>query len=141
MAEHADQHVVLADNLEALPTKASQGAERRRYWKEHIKRWQASGMTQKDYCQRNGLKWSTFHYWRKRAQEPSVPVSLVHPHWPVMCDKRHVFLCVVCLGSWDPGALDGNEFSEVGSVFRQWPAPVLCEILASGALPFSSTQE
>jgi hypothetical protein len=53
------------------------GAARRRYWKEHIERWRSSGMRQKDYCLGNGLKWSTFHYWRKRLQEPPVPVSLI----------------------------------------------------------------
>jgi len=34
-------------------------------------------MTQKDYCRKNGLKWSTFYYWRKRLKELSAPVSLI----------------------------------------------------------------
>jgi hypothetical protein len=77
MAEYGDQHGVLADKAEAIATKAPQGAERRRYWEAHIERWQHGGMTQKDYCRDNGLKWSTFHYWRKRIEELSAPMQLI----------------------------------------------------------------
>jgi len=77
MPEYSDRHGVLADKAEAIAPTAPQGAEKRRYWQDHIERWRSSGMTQKDYCQKNGLKWSTFHYWRRRLQELSAPVSLV----------------------------------------------------------------
>ena len=76
MTENEGQGVGSAREAETL-VGPQQGAARRRYWREHIERWQASGMTQKDYCERNDLKWSTFHYWRKRVQEPPVPVSLI----------------------------------------------------------------
>ena len=77
MAEYGDQHGVLADKAEAIATTVPQGAEKRRYWEAHIERWQHSGMTQKDYCRDNGLKWSTFHYWRKRIEELSAPMQLI----------------------------------------------------------------
>jgi hypothetical protein len=51
--------------------------ERRRHWQDHIDQWQSSGLTQKEYCRRNGFNWSTFHYWRKRLQEKTNAVTLV----------------------------------------------------------------
>ena len=77
MTEHAGQEVVLADQVKTVTRPSRQGSEKRRYWQSHIERWRVSGMTQKDYCRKNGLKWSTFHYWRKRLRELSRPVSLV----------------------------------------------------------------
>ncbi len=34
------------------------------YWTKQIKGWQASGLTRSAYCQREGLKPTTFDYWR-----------------------------------------------------------------------------
>jgi hypothetical protein len=76
MAEREGQGVASPQEAEAL-AKPPQGAQRRRYWQEHVERWHSSGMTQKDYCRKNRLKWSAFYYWRKRLQELSAPVSLV----------------------------------------------------------------
>jgi hypothetical protein len=76
MAEGTDHDVALGSKPETL-VMPPQGAQRRQYWKEHIERWCNSGMTQKDYCQDNGLKWSTFHYWKQRLQEKPSPLSIV----------------------------------------------------------------
>ena len=35
------------------------------YWVKHIKKWQASGLAQRAYCVREGIKWPTFDYWRR----------------------------------------------------------------------------
>ena len=35
-------------------------------WQQRIEDWEASGLSQVVYCQRNGLKHATFAYWRKR---------------------------------------------------------------------------
>ena len=34
------------------------------YWGKHIKAWRASGLSRHGYCQREGLKPTTFDYWR-----------------------------------------------------------------------------
>ncbi len=34
------------------------------YWGKHINAWQASGLSRHVYCQREGLKPTTFDYWR-----------------------------------------------------------------------------
>ena len=51
--------------------------DRRRQFEEHIRRWRGSGLTQTEYCRRHELKWSTFHYWRKRLEATSQAVTLV----------------------------------------------------------------
>jgi len=51
--------------------------DRRRQFEKHIRRWRSSGLTQAEYCRRNDLTWSTFHYWRKRLAETSQAVTLV----------------------------------------------------------------
>jgi hypothetical protein len=51
--------------------------DRRRQFEEHMRRWRSSGLSQAEYCRRNELKWSTFHYWRKRIQDSATAVSLV----------------------------------------------------------------
>jgi len=59
------------DQTEATPK------DRRRQFEEHIRRWRSSGLTQAEYCRRNKLKWSTFHYWRKRLETSATAVTLV----------------------------------------------------------------
>ena len=34
------------------------------YWTQHIKAWRTSGLSRNGYCQREGLKPTTFDYWR-----------------------------------------------------------------------------
>ena len=34
------------------------------YWEKHIKAWRASGLSRHAYCEREGLKPTTFDYWR-----------------------------------------------------------------------------
>ena len=45
------------------------------YWTKQIKEWQASGLSRNAYCKREGLKPTTFDYWRplivcKRVARP-----------------------------------------------------------------------
>jgi hypothetical protein len=65
-----------AEAAEANQTDVTPEAKRR-HWQAHIDQWQSSGLTQKEYCRRNGFKWSTFHYWRKRLQDTDKAVTLV----------------------------------------------------------------
>jgi len=43
-------------------------AERLAYWKGQHQSWQASGLTQRAYCEREGLSFSMFDKWRRRAR-------------------------------------------------------------------------
>ena len=68
-----------AEALDPQGAKANDNTpeDRRRQFEEHIRRWRSSGLTQAEYCRRNELKWSTFHYWRKRLQDTATAVTLV----------------------------------------------------------------
>ena len=39
------------------------------YWAEHSRRWKASGLSQRDYCNREELSHSTFDRWRRLIRE------------------------------------------------------------------------
>ena len=39
-------------------------SEKREYWKGVITGWQTSGLTQKKYCEKEGLSYSIFQSWR-----------------------------------------------------------------------------
>ena len=44
------------------------------HWQQHIAAWQASGITQADYCKKHGLVPHTFWYWKKKFS-PMPPSS------------------------------------------------------------------
>ena len=47
------------------------------YWGKHIKAWRASGLSRHAYCQREGLKPTTFDYWRPLIASDHVEVDAV----------------------------------------------------------------
>ena len=47
------------------------------YWTKHIKAWQASGHSRHAYCQREGLKPTTFDYWRPLIASDHAEVNAV----------------------------------------------------------------
>jgi hypothetical protein len=53
--------------------------------------WQQSGLSQKAYCEQNGIRYHVFHYWYKRYREKQIPqkeagfVSLTLP--PSVCSS------------------------------------------------------
>jgi len=99
------------DSQDTGETKATSGG-RRRQFEEHIRRWRSSGLTQAEYCRRNELKWSTFHYWRKRLAATSQAVTLVQV--PVGFNRNG-------LGPWGQGLtlLLGDRYKvEIGDNFK-----------------------
>lgn len=43
--------------------------KKRAYWAEHSRRWKASGLSQRDYCDREELSLSSFDRWRRLIRE------------------------------------------------------------------------
>lgn len=39
------------------------------YWIQHFQRWHASGLSQRAYCQGEGLSFSSFDHWRQKSQK------------------------------------------------------------------------
>jgi len=64
-------------------------AKKLTYWQQHFKRCQASGLTRRAYCTREGLALSTFDRWRSLSRSTGgtsskaaltlVPVAVEHP--------------------------------------------------------------
>lgn len=60
------------------------------YWQQHFKRCQASGLTRRAYCAREGLALSTFDRWRSLSRSTAgassktaltlVPIQVERPH-------------------------------------------------------------
>ena len=52
--------------------------QKRRDWNAHITRWQASRLSQTEYCRRHELKFHQFVYWRRKyIPKATDPISLV----------------------------------------------------------------
>ena len=54
--------------------------EKRQYWEGKIAAWQASGLTQRAFCEREQLKRPTFDYWRGRIKPEVAPVQRKPQH-------------------------------------------------------------
>lgn len=42
-----------------------------RQWTKQIREWEASGVSQRAYCEREGLKFAAFDYWRRQVRSNS----------------------------------------------------------------------
>ena len=52
--------------------------QKRRDWNGHITRWQASRLSQTEYCRRHELTFHQFVYWRRKfAPKAATPISLI----------------------------------------------------------------
>ena len=48
-------------------------------WQEHISNWRRSTLSQKEYCQRNDISFSSFGYWRGRLNRLAKPRNKLIP--------------------------------------------------------------
>ena len=77
-------------------SRQEENVEKRRYWKEHLDAWQASGLTQVAYCRQHDLSRFRFQYWKKRFQEcDSLPALIEVPFSSVMAGRPHQSLRLV----------------------------------------------
>jgi hypothetical protein len=52
--------------------------QKRRDWNAHITSWQASQLSQTEYCRRHELKFHQFVYWRRKyTPKATDPISLI----------------------------------------------------------------
>jgi hypothetical protein len=58
-------------------SRAEQLEQLRSFWKQHIDSWQATGLTQTEYCRRHDLKHHQLVYWKKRFLKSETNVSFV----------------------------------------------------------------
>lgn len=57
-------------------SRKEENEEKRRWWKEHIDAWCASGKSQTAYCREHDLSYHRFRYWKKRLYQPSKPAFI-----------------------------------------------------------------
>ena len=71
-------------------------------WEQLMAQYEASGLKQRTFCERHGLAYSTFSYWRKRLRQsptteshcehlfelPMLPGDK-HPDWRIELDLGH----------------------------------------------------
>jgi len=84
----------------------------REEWRRRIDEWEASGLTQVEYCNRNHLKASAFLYWRKKFSENKpthptfveVPLSPTNRLHPIKIEIGRY--CVEVDKGYDPAALE-----------------------------------
>ena len=48
-------------------------AQQRSFWAAHVRRFDASGLTRRQYCDRHHLAPATLDYWRRRARAEPAP--------------------------------------------------------------------
>ncbi len=60
--------------------KTSRTGKTREYWTGEVQRWLGSGLTQKDYCSKEGLSLERFGTWKRRlAREENVGALVAVP--------------------------------------------------------------
>lgn len=47
------------------------------FWNEHIRAWRRSGLSQIEYCERQGLKVANLGYWLGKQRRQAEPLTLV----------------------------------------------------------------
>jgi hypothetical protein len=93
----------------------------KQFWEEQIRRWEASNLTQAEFCRRNGFKSSKFLYWKKKLRNtPKTNISFVqlpmHPPKDAMIGQgirlliRNRFQIEIDPG-FDPGTLQKLIFT------------------------------
>jgi hypothetical protein len=80
-------------------SRAEQLEQKRSYWKQHIERWQETGLTQTEYCRQHNLKHHQLIYWKKRFLKTETDVSFVSVKFEDLLDipaqPDYAALCLV----------------------------------------------
>lgn len=98
-----------------------------RYWSEHMKGWQASGLSQRAYCQREGVALSSFDHWRRQLKQIT---ALAKPARPGRTYQPLTLVPVQVINAPAPGGLSlsspgGWRLTLTAPVGADWLAEVL----------------
>lgn len=85
--------------MAALPTdRALSHADRRQRWRAHVDAQAAGPLSQRRYCERHGLAYSSFTYWRRRLRPgPRPRASVLPPRAPSPTASSSAFVPVSVL--------------------------------------------
>ena len=51
--------------------------KRSQFWKNHLKEWSQTGLTQNAYCRNNNLRPNQFTYWKNKFKNQNLPIEFV----------------------------------------------------------------
>ncbi len=63
-------------------------SKRSAFWREHLQAWQASGLSQADYCRQEGLCPSLFSHWKSRLAAEVYGTTVDEPSRPEGLSRR-----------------------------------------------------
>ncbi len=63
--------------MKKVQTKAKPGKPKAGFWKQQIKNWKSSGLSQAEFCLKHNLILSTFQYWKYKFNRESKPHALL----------------------------------------------------------------
>jgi hypothetical protein len=67
---------------------SSLASKPRSYWQDQVSKFRSSGLTQKEFCALNGIKFTTFHYWIYRKGLDLTDTENSPAFFPVKIDSR-----------------------------------------------------
>ena len=56
----------MEDEEQRLASEAQRAGKSREYWRGEVHRWRSSGLTQKEYCNKEGISLERFGTWKRR---------------------------------------------------------------------------
>ena len=71
---------------------------RKQFWEEHITQWNATELSQVEYCRRNKISLKSFQYWERKTGRSSAPALVELPLFksaPVCASPSYPQLCLV----------------------------------------------
>tara|TARA_R100001591_G_scaffold106111_1_gene114416 strand:- start:1006 stop:1329 length:324 start_codon:yes stop_codon:yes gene_type:complete len=91
-------------------------AEKRAYWEQHLNTWKNSGLTQKDYCKREGLTYGSFKSWRSQLIDKNdLPAPRFVEATPVESEKpsHNALVLQISLANGSRIGVTGQASSDV----------------------------
>jgi len=74
-------------------------AGRQQFWEEHLEKWNASELSQGEYCRHNKISEKSFQYWKRKVKRNNAVPALVEltlpKSLPVPLLSSHPQLCLV----------------------------------------------
>jgi len=65
------------DHMSEKLSRVEELKRKRAHWKQHIESWQASGLTQREFCRQHHFSYYQFGYWKKRLVQAETGTKFV----------------------------------------------------------------
>jgi len=75
------------------------------HWSGHVASWEASGLSQRRYCDQHQLTYSSFVYWRARLKQVKDKQTTTEPIGFVPVTIKHALHSPLVLEKGDPGSV------------------------------------